>query len=322
VNDRAPTTRGGPARTRRDVLRFAALGGAAVLLAACGPGYTEEPDVLVPLRDQALADAQAAGTVAAGGSAETAELARQVADVRSAHADALQAEIDRENRPAGEAAPAVGPSAEGLAGLRARLDAAREQAAGMVASLPRHRASLVGSVAAGCAAVQQLSGELGAGTKAATDPVPTGTLEPEAVEAMQRALATEHAAVWVYGLVSAFLPGAFTAGVGEGADEHRDRRDVCERALAASRVEPVPAEAAYVPPHPVTDKASAATIVAAAEADATEAWRGVLERTDDATLRTVALGALIGSAARGTAWRAEAGLNPAAVALPGRGTAS
>jgi len=67
----------------------------------------------------------------------------------------------------------------------------------------------------------------------------------------------------------------------------------------------------------VTDAASAKNVVAAAESDATNAWRGVLQGTDDAQLRSIALKAMLGSARRGTRWRIAAGESPTAIALPG-----
>lgn len=301
--------------SRRDVLRALAFGALALPLAACGPGYDEGPDDLITWLAQARADAEAAAAIAAGDPA-AAETAKQVAAVRSAHADALRAEIDRENRPEPETPPAPARATD-LAGLRANLEAVREQAGAGIGALPAHRAALIGSVAAGCAAAQQLAPELRAEATPEVEPVTTGELSPEAVDALQQALAAEHAAVWVYGLVSAFLSADFASGVDDGAEEHRDRRDAGERALTAAGATPVPAEAAYVPPQPVTDQASAVSLVATAEADATAAWHGVLARTDDGALRTVALRALVGSASRGTAWRAEAGLTPAAIALPG-----
>lgn len=305
--------------SRRSVLRAGVLlGGAAATLplaAACGPGYETAPDELAPLLAQARADATAATALASGG--EGAELAKQVAAVRTAQADALQSEVDRLNRPKSSPAPDDGQAA-GLEALKERLEKARKQAADLVPTLPRHRAGLVGSVAAGCAAVQQLSPSLGAGAAGDdVEPPQTGQLPQESVTAVQDALSAEHAAVWVYGLVTAFLPGDFRNGTDNGASAHRDRRDACERMLTAAGATPVSTEPAYLPPKPVTDAKSAMALVATAESDAAAAWRGVLERTDDAALRSVALRALVGSATRGTSWRKEAGESPAAVALPG-----
>ncbi|WP_199431919.1 ferritin-like domain-containing protein [Qaidamihabitans albus] len=304
--------------SRRQVLRAAALTAlTAPLAAACTTGYEDAPDPLAPLLARARADAAAANALA-GSAPEHAELARQVAGARSAQADALAAEVDRLNRPEAENTTAPPAKVADLAALGQRLTEARDGAAGMVPGLPPYRAGLVGSVAAGCAALQQLAPELGAGQPGEVDRVSTGPLTEAAVTALQDALAAEHAAVWVYGLVSAFLPADFGKGIDEGADAHRDRRDACERVLTDAGAAPRPPEPAYLPPDPVTDAASAQELVITAEADAAEAWHGVLERTEDKALRTLAMQALTGSATRGTSWRMEAGKEPQAVALPGR----
>src|SRR5690349_21484149 len=135
--------------------------------------------------------------------------------------------------------------------------------------------------------------------------------------AVQQALGAEHAAVWVYGLVSAFLPAAFDRPVQDGMTAHRARRDATERLLAASGATPVPAEPAYLPPKPVTDQASALAVLITAETDTTVAWRAVLERTDDPSVRRSALEALTSAAVRATRWRKAAGQQPATVPMPG-----
>jgi hypothetical protein len=146
-----------------------------------------------------------------------------------------------------------------------------------------------------------------------------GTALPqETVDALQQALSAEHAAVWAYGLVSAFLPDSYDKGVGKGMSAHRDRRDATERLLAAAAVIPISPEPAYTTPKPVTDKESAVTVLVVAEGDATVAWRAVLDRADDPGVRQAALDSLTEAAVRGTLWRQDAGTEPAAVAMPGQ----
>ncbi|EME57212.1 ferritin-like domain-containing protein [Amycolatopsis decaplanina] len=285
---------------------------AVPLASACSPGFDESPDPLGPLL-------RAAETDAAGAKALTGAEGEAVATARAAHAAALKTEVDRLNRPKPEqSGPAENPPSS-VDGLKERLAQARKQAEGLVPSLPRYRAGMVASVAAGCAALQQSSEKLGRGDDAGAVEVPAGVqLGGEAAEAVQQALAAEHAAIWVYGLVSAYLPAAFAGAVTRGTAEHVKRRDVCERMLSAAGQTPAGPEAAYVPPRPVTEANSAMELVATAESDATSAWLGVIDRTDDAALRTTALNALIGSARRGTAWRAEFGAKPVAIAMPGQ----
>jgi hypothetical protein len=146
----------------------------------------------------------------------------------------------------------------------------------------------------------------------------TAGLPDDAVNAVQSALGAEHAALWVYGLVSAFLPDSFNAPVAEGTTAHRARRDATERLLADAGKTPRPAEPAYVPPQPVTDQKSALAVLVVAESDTTVAWRAVLERTDDDGVRRSALDALTIAAVRATRWRRAAGQTPAAPAFPGQ----
>ena len=68
----------------------------------------------------------------------------------------------------------------------------------------------------------------------------------------------------------------------------------------------------------MTDSASAALVVATAEADCASAWLAVVNHTDDAGLRTTALHALVAASRRGTPWRSEAGEKPVAIAMPGQ----
>ncbi|GAA2985384.1 ferritin-like domain-containing protein [Actinokineospora diospyrosa] len=157
-----------------------------------------------------------------------------------------------------------------------------------------------------------------------TQPVSTSVppsrapLAQDTLAAVQAALGAEHAAAWVYGLVSAFLPASFDKPIGDGAQAHRAQRDTTERLLGASGATPAPAEPAYLPPKPVTNQASALELVIGAEQDCAVAWRAVLERTDDADVRTTAALALTESAVRATRWRKAAGITPLTPALPGQ----
>ncbi len=294
--------------------RTALLAALAVPLAACGPGYDESPDPLAPLLAAAEADVAAARALATG---KDAEAAGQVADARAAHAAALKSEVDRLNRPRETTSPSPAKPA-GLGEFKARLADARKQAEGQVADLPRYRAGLVAGVAAGCAALQRIAPALGPGDEAAAVTAPTGALAPDSIDPLQQALAAEHAAIWVYGLVSAYLPGEFGDAEKAGMTEHTVRRELCRTLITGASGTPVSADAAYVAKTPVTDSGSAAKLVATAEADCASAWLGVVTHTDDTALRTMALNALIAASRRGTPWRAEAGEKPVAIAMPGQ----
>jgi hypothetical protein len=285
--------------------------------AACSKGYDVGPDPLAPLLEQATSDA-AAATALTQSATGNADAAKQVADARTAHAAALKSEVDRLNLPKAAASPKPSAPAATMDGLKQRLADARKQAEQMVSTQPRYRAGLLASIAAGCAGLQRIAPGLGPGLDAPALAAPANAQLPsESVAALQQALAAEHAAIWVYGLVSAFLPADFNKAVADGSTEHVKRRDLCERMLTAAGATPISPEAAYVTPKPVSDAASAKSVVATAESDTAAAWLGVVGRTDDTGLRTMATSALIAASRRGTPWRMESGAKPAAVALPG-----
>lgn len=131
------------------------------------------------------------------------------------------------------------------------------------------------------------------------------------------ALAAEHAAIWCHGLATAYLTGADAAALTDAAQVHRDRRDALIALCEADGVTPVTAAAGYATPEPVTDAASAATMLAAAETDCVGGWRALLERTDDPGLRRAGVDAVVGSTAAGTRWRVLAGITPVVPTFPG-----
>lgn len=156
-------------------------------------------------------------------------------------------------------------------------------------------------------------------------PSPAPSLDDDLQGAVLAALGTEHAAVWVYGLVSAFVPASTASTVTAAALAHRERRDAVVALLARTGVTPPPGAAAYRPPSPVTDPASAAALAAVAEDDVAAAWRAVAERTEPDTggeLRGLALDALTAAATTSVTWRGLAGRTPLVPAFPGDGTAT
>jgi hypothetical protein len=138
------------------------------------------------------------------------------------------------------------------------------------------------------------------------------------VDALQRALAAEHAAIWVYGVVGAFVSDALDSQLDQAATAHQARRDATERVLIDAGAPPVPPEPGYLTPEPVTDAASALRLAITAETDTAAAWRSVVERSPaDPGLRGAALDALTGAAVRAARWRATAGTDPVTVPFPG-----
>ncbi|MGH3816006.1 MAG: ferritin-like domain-containing protein [Pseudonocardiaceae bacterium] len=143
------------------------------------------------------------------------------------------------------------------------------------------------------------------------------------MDALQAALAAEHAAVWVYGLAGAFVPDELAGELDEGVVAHQARRDATERTLIDAGARPLPAEPGYLSPEPVTDAASALRLVITAETDTAAAWRSVVESSvvdrspAEPDLRGAALDALTRAAVRATRWRAAAGITPPTVPFPG-----
>jgi hypothetical protein len=128
------------------------------------------------------------------------------------------------------------------------------------------------------------------------------------VDAVQRALASEHAAIWVYGVLRAFVPGALAGRIDAATAAHQTRRDATERMLIAMGALPVPPEPGYLTPEPVTDAASALRLAITAETDVAAAWRSVIERgASDSDLRGAALDALTAAAVQACQWRAATG---------------
>jgi hypothetical protein len=146
-----------------------------------------------------------------------------------------------------------------------------------------------------------------------TSPVPT-----ETVDALQRALAAEHAAIWAYGLAGAYLPAASDPALTKGAEAHTVRRDAVTATLQKAGATPKPAEPGYSVPQPLSNASSAFVLLVAAETDVVSAWRSVLEYTADAGIRKTALDALTDGAVRAMTWRQSGGQTPATPPLPGQ----
>lgn len=147
---------------------------------------------------------------------------------------------------------------------------------------------------------------------------PSAPLPAHSVNAVQQALGTEHAAVWVYGLCTAFVSSSAAGTVATDLLAHRQLRDTVNDVLTMAGADPVAAAAAYTTPKPVTDSTSALAALIAAETDCAAAWHSVLERSSDAAVRTLGLRGLTEAATYATHWRQLAGIIPSAPALPGQ----
>lgn len=145
--------------SRRAALRLGAFAALVPVVASCTPepAPPPPPDPLAKLAAQARSDAALAEAIAAATPA-LAPAATEIAQARAEHAKALQAEVDRARPPVSSTKPKppAEPSvpADPAAGLVDALSTAEQQAAELVPTVPRYRAGLVGSVAAGCASLK------------------------------------------------------------------------------------------------------------------------------------------------------------------------
>lgn len=125
------------------------------------PPAAPSPDPLLALALAARSDAASAAALAAATPAQAGPL-RTIATERTAHAQALDAEI---TRAAGTVAPATSASVPAsvtppatapptAAALRSSLQSSQTIAADLARTVPPYRAGLLGSVAAACAAEQ------------------------------------------------------------------------------------------------------------------------------------------------------------------------
>lgn len=136
--------------------------------------------------------------------------------------------------------------------------------------------------------------------------------------ALSNALDAEHAALWVYGLASAYATEKrVNSAVSDAIDEHTTQRGEAERAMRGAGLTPPAAQPAYSTPQPVTEQQSAIQAVLTAENDCQIGWRSVLENSEDRHLREVALQGLTTSATRATRWRITID-KPGAEAFPGQ----
>ncbi|WP_329174130.1 ferritin-like domain-containing protein [Streptomyces sp. NBC_01477] len=130
------------------------------------------------------------------------------------------------------------------------------------------------------------------------------------IDAVQAALAAEHAAVYGYGVVGGHLTGSRQAEAQQGYDAHRARRDSLARTVADLGASPVTTAAGYELPFAVSDAAAAERLAAYVEDRVAGAYGDVV-RSAIGDLRRDAAGAMRDAAVRAVRWRGGS------VAFPG-----
>jgi hypothetical protein len=133
----------------------------------------------------------------------------------------------------------------------------------------------------------------------------------ETVAALQAALATEHVAIFGYGVLGARLTGVQRQNAGLVWNSHRTRRDRLRSYIQANGAAPFPAAPAYRLPSPLSSASSAAQLAARLEDGVTAGYAGLAGVTD-AGLRRYAALAMQEATVRAVRWR---GSPP--VAFPG-----
>ncbi|MFE3858293.1 ferritin-like domain-containing protein [Streptomyces griseorubiginosus] len=134
--------------------------------------------------------------------------------------------------------------------------------------------------------------------------------EKREVQALQEALAAEHAAVYGYGVVGGRIGEARRAEAMAAYDSHRARRDALVRAVRGLGGTPVAAAAGYALPFPVPDSAAAVRLAAVLEDRVAGVYADVVRATEGGR-RGTAAEALREAAVRAVRWRGES------VAFPG-----
>jgi len=137
-------------------------------------------------------------------------------------------------------------------------------------------------------------------------------------QALTDALNAEYAAVYAYGVISAYAAADRNKIIIDFTAAHRARRDATINALkAAGGAVPGPAPA-YPPPSPVNNPIPAAKFAVTVETDTAIAWRSLVERADTPAIRRTGVEALAECAVRLATWQQILGTNPATTALPGK----
>jgi hypothetical protein len=130
------------------------------------------------------------------------------------------------------------------------------------------------------------------------------------LDAVQGALAGEHAAVYGYGVVGARLTGGpDEAAARAGYDVHLARRDALDVLVRAAGAEPVAAAVAYELPGPADTPAQARALAADLELG-TAATYADLVAVAEAPLRATAAGWLQDAAVRAAGWSGTAATFP------------
>jgi hypothetical protein len=129
------------------------------------------------------------------------------------------------------------------------------------------------------------------------------------LQALQAALAAEHAVIYGYGVVGARVNGADRTYATHALAAHIDLRDRLSALVSALHARPAQALPAYRLPSPVTDAAAARDLAAHLEQGAAGTlWDLVAASPAASHLRSLAIGWLSDTAVRAAHWGARQAL--------------
>ncbi|OBK79226.1 ferritin-like domain-containing protein [Mycobacterium sp. 1164985.4] len=148
------------------------------------------------------------------------------------------------------------------------------------------------------------------------EPTPTRPSGP-ADGALYDAIATEHATIYGYGIVSAHSTPEDNKLVSDSMAEHRERREAGLKMLSDRSIAgPLPA-AGYQLPMKVETPSDAAKLAVRMEEDAAVAWRAVVEQATSEHERAFGVTALTQAAVAAARWSQVLGTTPVTVPFPG-----
>jgi len=131
------------------------------------------------------------------------------------------------------------------------------------------------------------------------------------VEALQAALAGEHAAMYGVGVAGGKLSGARFRTATDSYERHRSNRDRLTQLVVAAGEIPVAAEPAYDLPQAVTNAATAAALVLLIERRLAAVYGDLVEAAQQPAVRVFAIQTLLATASAQLSW------GGAPVAFPG-----
>jgi hypothetical protein len=137
------------------------------------------------------------------------------------------------------------------------------------------------------------------------------------IDALQAALAGEHAAVYAYGVIAALLADDDRERAGDLLADHEKRRNRLRELLQEASATPVAARAAYNLQLEARDRESAKQLAAALERGLGAAYTDLVATSDSEIVRKAAIGGVTRSAKQVARWTGETSAFPGLDDRPG-----